>query len=126
MNDTNRQYKIRSWQNKIDYAMRKVKENETALEGLDELIERELVRGIRDNDYRLSLARLVVRIHESRICANRLVDDEYEVEEYKLPEPSKEALRLSQQAVKMMQEIDALRDDMWEWSEKIKELKGDD
>ena len=117
MNDTNRQYKIRSWQNKIDYAMRKVKENETALEGLDDLIERELIRGIRDNDYKLSLARLVVRIHE---------DDEYEVEEYKLPEPSKEALRLSQQAVKMMQEIDALRDDMWEWSEKIKELKGDD
>ena len=116
MNDANKQYKIRSLQSKIDYAIRKVKDNETALEGLDDLIERELIRGIRENKFRLSLARLVVRIHEEP-------DHEYYTEEYKLPEPSKEALRLSQQAVKMMQEIDVLRDDIYEWSEEIRELK---
>jgi len=118
MNDTIRQHKIRSLRSKIDYAMRKVKENETALEGLDDLIERELIRGIRENKFRLSLARLVVRIHDEP-------DHDYYVEEYKLPEPSKEALRLSQQAVKTEYEIEKLREDMWEWSEEIKQLKGD-
>ena len=113
----NIQYKIRSLQSKVDYAIRKVKENQTALEAFDDLIERELIRGIRENKFRLSLARLVVRIHEE-------ADHDYYTEEYKLPKPSKEALRLSEQAVKMMQEIDILRDDIYEWNEEIQQLKG--
>mgnify|MGYP003141684441 CR=1 FL=1 len=114
MTDANKQYKIRSLRSKIDYAMRKVKENETALEGLTDLIEKEMIRGLRNNSYRLSLARLVLRMSESRVAK-----DTYKID------VSKEAVRLSEQAVKMMREIDELRDDMWGWSEEIKELKGD-
>lgn len=115
MNDTNRQNKIGSLQSKIDYAMRKVKENETALEGLTDLIEREIIRGLRNNSYRLSLARLVLRMNESRVSK-----DTYKID------VSKEAIRLSEQAVKVMEDNSSLRDDIYEWNEEIKKLKGDD
>ena len=114
MNDTNRQHKIRSLQSKVDYATRKVKENEIALEAFTDLIEKEMIRGLRNNSYRLSLARLVIRMNESTFSK-----DTYKID------VSKEAVRLSKQAVKVMEENSSLREDIYEWSEEIKELKGE-